>query len=68
MIHHMAALRPKRSAKTLSVPTGLSLANQYFPVRTDRMISLTIALRYLAACDRGLRVRFSSPPRRHDPK
>jgi hypothetical protein len=68
MIHHMAALRPKRSGRTSVVPMSLASANQNFPVRSDRMISLTIALRYLAACDRGLSVRFSSPPRRHEPK
>jgi hypothetical protein len=68
MIHQMVALRPTRSAKSHAVPTALMSANQNFSDRTDRMISLTIALRYLAACDRGLSVRISGTPRRTEPK
>ena len=68
MIHHTVALRPKRSAKIRPVPAALTSANQNFSDRTDRMISLTIALRYLAACDRGLSVRTANPLRRNDTK
>lgn len=62
MTHQMVALRPKRFRRSRAVPTEFVSANQNFPDRTNRMISLAIALRYFAACERGPRVGISGPP------